>query len=724
LLTTGHSAAFGSFFSRMRVHHALALLSALVAFDCVVGLSRPLDPREQATLSPSGWIKTCPKCGRAPGGSPNCCSPGGSWFGKCSVKTSKGGAPTFPEGFEACNDQTEIRKKQEHEAVVFTAVREKDLAEQKVTDDVDALIAATKLDAEAEADRRVAAAKLEAEAEADRRVEAVKRDTEATAERRVAKEAARAVKAEEEKAKIEANVNETKVALEAKYDLAKAEADAKEAKEAREAAEAKEAEREQKLKEYKEAVEAEKARKAEAEAKEVADKALKVETEKKKAIADTVMLEAAQKASMEAARRVREAEEAEAAAAEDMRDQKEAEALRADAAEAEKRAALKEAEAVKLEEENDIVTMYAASEEKDPADGAPANVGSGAAAPSADAAAEARAALASEKEQADAIQAAMEWQSRETVVPRDGVCEDSELSSALRSVVVTTKDGTCADSRKWKMLDPSVNLKMFDDKAAENLVRENYPDLLTTYQGLAHGVERADLFRYLAIHLDGGIYADCDVEPNACVSKWLKEYEWFEGREGLRINSSVPLLVVGVEFDAEGGWVLESILNNGTAKSNGTSRIQLCQWIFAATAPRHPALVSVMGEVQARVASFPDNTNLITDRTGPVAWTAGVMRYIRRYNVSGEDLMPVRKLDHHGQLFQMREPSGVESQVLLLPYRAFAYPGAHGPGVFEEPARQKLVHHMFKGSWKPSLRHKVTDLMGLADSQSKKGHKI
>ena len=722
----------------MQLHGALTLLSAFVAFDCVVGLSRPLDPREQATLSPSGWIKTCPKCGRAPGGSPNCCSPGGSWFGKCSVKASKGGAPTFPEGFGACNDQTEIRKKQEHEAVVFTAVREKDLAEQKVTDDVDALIAATKLDAEAEADRRVAAAKLEAEADADRRVEAVKRDTEATAERRVAKEAARALKAEEEKAQIEADVNETKVALEARYDLAKADADAKEAEQARAAAEAKEAERAQKLKEQKEAVEAEKARKAEAEAKEVADKArkaeaeakevadkaLQVETDKKKAIADTVILAAAQKASLEAARVVREAEEAEAAAAENVRDQKEAEALRAEAVEAEKRAALKDAEAVKLEEENDMVTMYAASEEKDPADGAAANVGSDAAAPSVDAAAEARATLTSEKEQADAIQAAMEWQSRETVVPRDGVCEDSELSSALRSVVVTTKDGTCADSRKWKMLDPSVNLKLFDDKAAENLVREHYPDLLATYQGLAHGVERADLFRYLAIHLDGGIYADCDVEPNACVSKWLKEYEWFEGREGLRINSSVPLLVVGVEFDAEGGWVLESILNNGTAKSNGTSRIQLCQWIFAATAPRHPALVSVMGEVQARVASFPDNTNLITDRTGPVAWTAGVMRYIRRYNVSGEDLLPVRKLDHHGQLFQMREPSGVESQVLLLPYRAFAYPGAHGPGVFEEPARQKLVHHMFKGSWKPSLRHKVTDLMGLADSQSKKGHKI
>ena len=708
------------------------MLGAFVGFDRVVGLSRPLEPREQATpLSPSGWIKTCPKCGRAPGGSPNCCSPGGTWFGQCAVKPQKGGAPTFPEGFAACNNPAEIKKKQEHEAVAFAARREKDLAEKKVSEDVDALMAATKRDAEAAADRRVATAKLEAQAEADRRVEAVKRDAEATAERRVAKEAARAQKAEEEYAKIEAGINATKVALEERFDLAKADADAKEAERARVASEAKEEERERKLILEQEAKEAEEARKAEGEAKAAAEKARKAEADKKKAIADMAVLAAAQKKAEEAARVVREAEKEEAAAIEDARNQMEAEALRAEAEEAEKRAALREAEAAKIEKENDMVTMYAPGEEKDqyPADGAAApNVSSDAAAPSAEAAAEAQATLAREKEQAEAIQAAMEWQSRETIVPRDGVCEGSELSSALRSVVITTKDGKCADSRKWTMLDPSVNMKLFDDEAAESLVRENYPDLLATYQGLAHGVERADLFRYLAIHLDGGIYADCDVEPNACVSKWLKEYEWFEGREGLHINSSVPLLVVGVEFDAEGGWVLESVLNNGAAKSKGapthTSRIQLCQWLFAATAPRHPALVSVMGEVQARVKSYPDNMNLITDRTGPVAWTAGVMRYIRRYNVSGEDLLPVRKLDHHGQLFRMREPSGVESQVLLLPYRAFAYPGAHGPGVFEEPSRQNLVHHMFKGSWKPSLRHKVTDLMGFADRQSKKGHKI
>merc|ERR1712166_942825 len=93
---------------------------------------------------------------------------------------------------------------------------------------------------------------------------------------------------------------------------------------------------------------------------------------------------------------------------------------------------------------------------------------------------------------------------------------------------------------------------------------------------------------------------------------------------------------------------------------------------------------------------------------------------IRRYNVSGEDLLPVRKLDHHGQLFQMREPSGVESQVLLLPYRAFAYPGAHGPGVFEEPARQKLVHHMFKARGSRACATRSLTSWGLQTARARK----
>ena len=101
------------------------------------------------------------------------------------------------------------------------------------------------------------------------------------------------------------------------------------------------------------------------------------------------------------------------------------------------------------------------------------------------------------------------------------------------------------------MLNPSLRLNVYNDDAAEALVRDNYPEALPTYKGLAHGVERADLFRYLAIHHQGGIYSDCDIEPYACVANWLTLFDWYEGREGLRLDK---LLIVGLEFDSDAGW--------------------------------------------------------------------------------------------------------------------------------------------------------------------------
>merc|ERR1719163_1250312 len=82
------------------------------------------------------------------------------------------------------------------------------------------------------------------------------------------------------------------------------------------------------------------------------------------------------------------------------------------------------------------------------------------------------------------------------LVPRDGLCAPSDQ---LQAVIITTKDGNCKHTKEWNMLNPSLRLNVYNDDTAEALVRDNYPEVLPTYKGLAHGVERADLFRYLAV---------------------------------------------------------------------------------------------------------------------------------------------------------------------------------------------------------------------------------
>ena len=105
---------------------------------------------------------------------------------------------------------------------------------------------------------------------------------------------------------------------------------------------------------------------------------------------------------------------------------------------------------------------------------------------------------------------------------------DDEAASAPRVVsqqtnpfphiiIQTSKDGF-PHEQDWKIVNNAVNddaflVMTYPDKNAEEVVSRNYPWFLKSYQGLGHGVERADLFRYLAVHQYAGYYSDTDVMP-------------------------------------------------------------------------------------------------------------------------------------------------------------------------------------------------------------------
>lgn len=52
-----------------------------------------------------------------------------------------------------------------------------------------------------------------------------------------------------------------------------------------------------------------------------------------------------------------------------------------------------------------------------------------------------------------------------------------------------------------------------DDAAARRAVEEWGSDVLAVYDELPNNASRADLYRYVAVHTNGGWYADADVEP-------------------------------------------------------------------------------------------------------------------------------------------------------------------------------------------------------------------
>jgi len=55
----------------------------------------------------------------------------------------------------------------------------------------------------------------------------------------------------------------------------------------------------------------------------------------------------------------------------------------------------------------------------------------------------------------------------------------------------------------------------WDDAAIDKLIADHYPWFLEKFRGYAHGIQRADTFRYFVLHKYGGVYSDLDICPKS-----------------------------------------------------------------------------------------------------------------------------------------------------------------------------------------------------------------
>jgi len=70
---------------------------------------------------------------------------------------------------------------------------------------------------------------------------------------------------------------------------------------------------------------------------------------------------------------------------------------------------------------------------------------------------------------------------------------------------------------KWKegqrsiiQMNPKWIYVLITDEDAEQIVRENFPHVLTKFKAFKHDISRADAIRYMILYLYGGIYLDMD----------------------------------------------------------------------------------------------------------------------------------------------------------------------------------------------------------------------
>ena len=65
----------------------------------------------------------------------------------------------------------------------------------------------------------------------------------------------------------------------------------------------------------------------------------------------------------------------------------------------------------------------------------------------------------------------------------------------------------------YKKLYPDYEIKLYDDNDIYKIIETNFPEDLNTVKKIKIGAILADVFRYIILYFEGGIYSDMDCEP-------------------------------------------------------------------------------------------------------------------------------------------------------------------------------------------------------------------
>ncbi|WVN88260.1 uncharacterized protein L203_103461 [Cryptococcus depauperatus CBS 7841] len=348
------------------------------------------------------------------------------------------------------------------------------------------------------------------------------------------------------------------------------------------------------------------------------------------------------------------------------------------------------------------------------------------------------------------------------------------------NVVMTTDksiDQMPWEFQRWKEIMPDWEIKYFDDKALDEWVNSMFgkSKVQTIWQGLPRQVLKSDIFRYMVMLIEGGVYTDRSAAaPVIHADQWGYPYEnqtppllthlyrLLSLSTSPHLPSSHPLssfspehayttvdkemevdvptgksiiyngplvndgaelgppsLVVSVEFDSvEFGW--------DNWRDLGVSRaVQITQWTFMAR-PGHPVFLDALGrtlknsewmalkekEAKANGQKFvPDNA---LEWTGPGVFTDCVYRYLlARYGFKPMDLLHVKKPTRVGD-------------VLILPAGSYSSVNPFGDDQQREWA---AVWHGFFGRWRgadPALQEeeRLKKLKEEAEEAQKKAKEL
>ncbi|KAI6247394.1 Initiation-specific alpha-1,6-mannosyltransferase [Erysiphe necator] len=249
-------------------------------------------------------------------------------------------------------------------------------------------------------------------------------------------------------------------------------------------------------------------------------------------------------------------------------------------------------------------------------------------------------------------------------------------------------------ARSWTSKNPGYRYEMLTDGNDMDYVEHHFgpaglnrQDIVHTYRTLNAKIIKADLLRYLIMYVEGGLYADIDVEALRPIERFIPE----------RWNEKDIDMIVGVEIDMP-HYSDHPIL--------GPKSKSFCQWTFMCK-PRLPVMMQLIDNIivwlnqLSRKQKLPiselvlDFDEVITG-TGPSAFTNAILADMRKR--TGRNIQ--------WETFHDMIETKLVGGVLVLTVEAFAAGQGHSDSGTHEAKTALVKHHYHASGWpKAHPRH-------------------
>lgn len=253
-------------------------------------------------------------------------------------------------------------------------------------------------------------------------------------------------------------------------------------------------------------------------------------------------------------------------------------------------------------------------------------------------------------------------------------------------------------ARSWAANNPGYRYEVLTDENDLHYVETHFgpqgynrPDIVRAYRELTARIIKADLLRYLIMYVEGGVYADIDVEALKGLDKFTPDR--FEERD---ID-----MIIGVEVD-QPQFSDHPIL--------GQKSRSFCQWTFVCK-PRLPVMMNLVNHIlgwlneMARKQGVPisqvnlDFDDVITG-TGPSAFTDAILKEM--------SVRAGRKVTW--DTFHNMAESKLVGGFLVLTVEAFAAGQGHSDSGNHNGRAALIRHHYHASGWPnahPRFRHPI-----------------